>query len=182
MSGVAYRKDEDLRRDRRRGVSSTSHRSILEGRRGLRACTAVEAQGGRGDPRGEPTLRPITRQNYFRLRKLSGIDRYRADRGDRVHEDLYEIPVVEIPTTSDSVRTTTTRYSKRRRQVESGARGNSSAPRSRSRSGRDRLGRGLGDDLRGASARGIKHAVLKESPRTRREGERSPGGAQGRVG
>ncbi len=63
---------------------------ILEGRRWSEGLhQAVEAKEHVAIQEENQTLATITYQNYFRLYdKLAGHDRYGADRGDRVHEDL----------------------------------------------------------------------------------------------
>ena len=63
---------------------------ILEGRRWSEGLhQAVEAKEGVRVQEENQTLATITLQNYFRMYdKLAGHDRHRADRGDRVHEDL----------------------------------------------------------------------------------------------
>ncbi len=98
---------------------------ILEGRRWSEGLhQAVEAKEGVAIREENQTLATITLQNYFRLYdKLSGNDRDRAHRGDRVHEDLQNSGGRDPHQPADGAgRSQRSDLQNQRRQVESGAR------------------------------------------------------------
>ena len=125
---------------------------ILEGRRWSEGLhQAVEAKEGVAIGEENQTLATITLQNYFRLYdKLSGMTGTALTEATEFMK-IYKVPVVEIPTNQPMVRARPQRpdLQNQRRQVEGGARGDRRPPREGPADPRrDRLGRGLGDDLR----------------------------------
>ena len=145
---------------------------ILEGRRWSEGLhQAVEAKEGVAIGEENQTLATITLQNYFRLYdKLSGHDRHGADRGDRVHEDLQSAGGRDPDQPPDGPgRPERPDLQDQRRQVEGGARGDRRPPREGPADpGRNRLGRGLGDDLRGAEAPRDRARGAQRQARARR--------------
>ncbi len=147
---------------------------ILEGRRWSEGLhQAVEAKEGVAIREENQTLATITLQNYFRLYdKLAGHDRHRPDRGDRVHEDLQNAGRRDPDQPADGPhRPERPDLQNQRRQVAGRARRDRRPPPERpAGAGRDRLGRGLGDDLRGAeAARGSSTRCSTPSPSTPNE-------------
>ena len=141
---------------------------ILEGRRWSEGLhQAVEAKEGVAIGEENQTLATITLQNYFRLYdKLSGMTGTALTEATEFMK-IYKVPVVEIPTNQPMVRGRPQRpdLQNQGRQVESRARGDHGPPREGAADPRrNRLGRGLGDDLRRAqTARGRARGAQREA-------------------
>ena len=150
---VALQERRRLRGDRRRG---DDHRRVHRPHPRGPALVGGPAPGGRGegrrgDPRGEPDARDDHPAELLPpLRQALRHDRYRPDRGDRVHEDLRDAGGRDPDQPADGpARPERPDLQDQRRQVEGGDRRDRRPPREGPAGpGRDRLGRGLGDDLR----------------------------------
>ena len=129
---------------------------ILEGRRWSEGLhQAVEAKEGVAIREENQTLATITLQNYFRLYdKLSGMTGTALTEATEFMK-IYKMPVVEIPTNQPMVRADhndqifKTKDGKWKAVLEEIVARHENGPAD---PGRHRLGRGLGDDLRGAEA------------------------------
>ena len=145
---------------------------ILEGRRWSEGLhQAVEAKEGVAIREENQTLATITLQNYFRLYdKLSGMTGTALTEATEFMK-IYEIPVVEIPTNQPMVRADQndqifkTKDGKWKAVLDGDRRPPRKGPAD---PGRDRLGRGLGDDLRGAEARRDQARGPQRQARARR--------------
>ena len=159
---------------------------ILEGRRWSEGLhQAVEAKEGVAIREENQTLATITLQNYFRLYdKLSGMTGTALTEATEFMK-IYKIPVVEVPTNQPMVRadhndqifkTKDGKWKAVLDEIVSPPRKGPADP------GRNRLGRGLGDDLRGAQARRDQTRGAQRQARARRTRGRAdrPGRAQGR--
>ena len=128
---------------------------ILEGRRWSEGLhQAVEAKEGVAIREENQTLATITLQNYFRLYdKLSGMTGTALTEATEFMK-IYKMPVVEIPTNQPMVRPTTTTRSSKPKTASGRPCSTRSSPATKRAAdpGRHGLGRGLGDDLRGAEA------------------------------
>ncbi len=170
---VALQEGQGLRGDRRRG---DDHRRVHRPHPRGPALVGGPApggrgEGGRGDPRGEPDPGDDHPAELLPpLRQALGDDRNRADRGDRVHEDLQSAGGRGPDQPADGPgRPQRPDLQDQRRQVEGGPRRNRQPPRKGAADpGRDRLGRGLGDDLRGAEARRDQARGAQRQARARR--------------
>ena len=178
---VALQARQGLRGDRRRG---DDHRRVHRPHPRGPALVGGPAPGGRGeggggDPRGEPDPGDDHPAELLPpLRQALRHDRHRADRGDRVHEDLQDAGGRGPDQPADGPRRPQRPdLQDQRRQVEGGGRRNRQPPREGPADpGRDRLGRGLGDDLRASSnATGSSTPSSTPSPSTPSErASRSP--------
>ena len=159
---------------------------ILEGRRWSEGLhQAIEAKEGVSIREENQTLATITLQNYFRLYdKLSGMTGTALTEAQEFMK-IYKIPTVEIPTNVEMVRadqndqiykTKDGKWKAVIDEIERAPRGRPADP------GRDDLGRGLGDDLRGAQAPGHRARRPQRQARARpaRGRDDRPGGPQGR--
>ena len=184
---VALQERRRLRGDRRRGDDHRRvHRphprgSALVGR----PPPGGRGEGRRGDPRGEPDARHDHPAELLPpLRQALRHDRYRPHRGDRVHENLRDAGGRDPDQPADGpARQERPDLQNQRRQVAGGDRRNRRPPREGpAGAGRDRLGRGLGDDLRGAQTRRHQTRGAQRQTRARRTRGRAdrPGGPQGR--
>ena len=170
---VALRQGQGLRGGRRRG---DDHRRVHRPHPRGAALVGGPAPGGRGeggsgDRRGEPDPGDDHPAELLPpLRQALRDDRDGADRGDRVHEDLQSAGGRDPDQPADGPRRPQRPdLQDQGRQVEGRARRDPRPPRARPADpGRHRLGRGLGDDLRGAETARRRARGAQRQARARR--------------
>ena len=170
---VALRQGQGLRGGRRPG---DDHRRVHRPHPRGPALVGGPAPGGRGqggrrDRRGEPDAGDDHPAELLPpLRQALRDDRHGADRGDRVHEDLQSAGGRDPDQPGHGPgRPQRPDLQDQRGQVEGRPRGNLRPPRGRPADpGRDRLGRGLGDDLRRAEAPRRRARGAQRQARARR--------------